>query len=101
MRTKFARKKKRTAASAASSAFSKVSSSDDSASSSQRLASYHSGVLGLCACVDAYPYEVPPFVPPILMELERHLNAQQQQVVHKTVKKTLQEFKRTHQVIEF
>jgi hypothetical protein len=35
---------------------------------------HHSGVLGLCAFVEAFPYDVPPFVPPILMELSTHLN---------------------------
>ena len=29
----------------------------------------HSGVLGLCAFVDAFPYDVPEFVPEILMFL--------------------------------
>jgi len=59
-----------------------------------KLAWYHSGVLGLCALVEAYPYEVPSFVPSILVELEAHLHAPQP--VPKTVKTTLQEFKRTH-----
>ena len=35
---------------------------------------HHSGVLGLCAFVEAFPYNVPKFVPPILMELSTHLN---------------------------
>ena len=33
-----------------------------------------SGILGLCAFVEAFPYDVPPFLPPILMELSTHLN---------------------------
>ena len=33
-----------------------------------------SGILGLCAFVEAFPYDVPPFMPPILMELSTHLN---------------------------
>ena len=34
----------------------------------------HSGILGLCAFVEAFPYDVPSFLPPILMELSTHLN---------------------------
>ena len=33
-----------------------------------------SGILGLCAFVEAFPYDVPQFLPPILMELSTHLN---------------------------
>ena len=34
----------------------------------------HSGVLGLCAFVNAFPYDVPEFVPDILMVLSDHLH---------------------------
>ena len=34
----------------------------------------HAGVLGLCAFVDAYPYDVPEFLPDILVCLGDHLN---------------------------
>ena len=34
----------------------------------------YSGILGLCAFVEAFPYDVPEFVPSILMELSTHLN---------------------------
>ena len=34
----------------------------------------HAGVLGLCAFVDAYPYDVPEFLPDILVRLGDHLN---------------------------
>ncbi len=61
-----------------------------------QLARYHSGVLGLCAVVEAYPFEVPEFVPPIIVELEAHLHGPQP--IPKTIKKTMQDFKRTHQV---
>ena len=78
----------------------------------------HSGILGLCAFVEAFPYDVPSFLPPILMELSTHLNDPQVgvliiseamwqitkiqnsillQPVPMAIKKTLQEFKRTHQ----
>ena len=38
------------------------------------LVSKHSGVLGLCAFVNAFPYDVPEFVPDILMVLSDHLH---------------------------
>lgn len=34
----------------------------------------HSGVLGLCAFIDAYPYDVPDFVPDVFSVLGDHLN---------------------------
>merc|ERR1712200_181696 len=55
----------------------------------------HSGILGLCSFIEAFPHDVPEFVPPILMELSTHLN--DPQPVPSTIKKSLQEFKRTHQ----
>ena len=33
-----------------------------------------SGILGLCAFVEAFPYDVPSFLPGVLMELSTHLN---------------------------
>ena len=59
------------------------------------LALYHSGILGLCAMVEAYPYDVPECVPDILVELEKHLH--DPQPIPKTIKDCFQEFKRTHQ----
>ena len=59
------------------------------------LAVYHSGILGLCALVEAYPYDVPEGVPDILIELEKHLH--DPQPIPKTIKDAFQEFKRTHQ----
>ena len=53
------------------------------------------GILGLSAMVEAYPYDVPEFVPDILIELEKHLH--DPQPIPKTIKDTFQEFKRTHQ----
>ena len=32
-----------------------------------QLATFHAGILGLCAFVEAYPYDVPDFVPDILV----------------------------------
>jgi len=60
-----------------------------------RALKHHSGILGMCAFVEAFPYDVPKFVPPILMELSTHLN--DPQPIPMTIKKSLQEFKRTHQ----
>ena len=34
----------------------------------------HSGILGLCACINAFPYDVPEFMPDILVFLSYHLN---------------------------
>lgn len=40
----------------------------------QNLLIKHSGILGLCSCVNAFPYDVPNFIPDILMILGQHLN---------------------------
>ena len=43
----------------------------------------HAGVLGLSAYVEAYPYDVPEFMPQILMDLSEHVNDPQPiQVFH-------------------
>lgn len=34
----------------------------------------HAGVLGLSACILSSPYDVPDWMPQILMELSDHLN---------------------------
>ena len=39
----------------------------------ERMVQRHAGVLGLSACVLAFPYDVPEFVPQILMDLSDHL----------------------------
>ena len=49
-----------------------VLGSDNSAG--DKLVTLHSGILGLCAFVEAFPHDVPTFIPPILMELSTHLN---------------------------
>lgn len=54
----------------------------------------HAGVLGLCACVNAYPYDVPAFMPEVLVLLGDHLN--DPQPIPATIKKTLSNFRRTH-----
>ncbi|KAK8767206.1 hypothetical protein V5799_006012 [Amblyomma americanum] len=54
----------------------------------------HAGILGLCACINAYPYDVPPFMPEVLVLLGDHLN--EPQPIPATIKKTLSNFRRTH-----
>uniref|UniRef100_A0AAQ4Q0P3 Proteasome activator Blm10 mid region domain-containing protein n=1 Tax=Gasterosteus aculeatus aculeatus TaxID=481459 RepID=A0AAQ4Q0P3_GASAC len=54
----------------------------------------HAGVLGLSACILSSPYDVPDWMPQILMDLSNHLN--DPQPIEMTVKKTLSEFRRTH-----
>ena len=56
---------------------------------------HHSGILGLCAIAEAFPYDVPPFLPDLLVELSTHLNDPQPTPV--AIKKSFNEFKRTHQ----
>ncbi|KAM4624596.1 proteasome activator complex subunit 4B [Polymixia lowei] len=54
----------------------------------------HAGVLGLSACILSSPYDVPDWMPQILMDLSDHLN--DPQPIEMTVKKTLSDFRRTH-----
>ncbi|XP_028286764.1 proteasome activator complex subunit 4B [Parambassis ranga] len=54
----------------------------------------HAGVLGLSACILSSPYDVPDWMPQILMDMSDHLN--DPQPIEMTVKKTLSEFRRTH-----
>ncbi|XP_067941424.1 proteasome activator complex subunit 4B-like [Watersipora subatra] len=60
----------------------------------RRLHRCHTGVLGLGAIVSAYPYEVPEFIPDVLMILSDHIH--DAQPIQKTVKDVLSNFKRTH-----
>lgn len=59
------------------------------------LIEYHSGVLGLCAIVEAFPYKVPDIIPEILEELSKHLYGPQ--IVATSAKETLQFFRSSHQ----
>lgn len=54
----------------------------------------HSGILGLCACINAFPYDVPDFMPDIIVFLSYHLN--DPQPIPTAIKKTLSNFRRTH-----
>eukprot|EP00069_Balaena_mysticetus_P019421 bmy_12136T0 len=58
------------------------------------LVKRHAGVLGLGACVLSSPYDVPTWMPQLLMNLSAHLN--DPQPIEMTVKKTLSNFRRTH-----
>ena len=49
-------------------------SAEDEAKAAQRVRKRHSGVIGLCSFVDAFPYDVPEFVPDVLMHLSGHLH---------------------------
>ncbi|XP_029642324.1 proteasome activator complex subunit 4 [Octopus sinensis] len=60
----------------------------------QLLVQRHAGVLGICACIQAYPYEVPQFVPQLLVDISTHVN--DIQPIQLTVKKALSNFRRTH-----
>ena len=42
--------------------------------SPELLVRRHAGVLGLSACVQAFPYDVPQLIPQILMDLGAHLD---------------------------
>ncbi|XP_030627610.1 proteasome activator complex subunit 4A [Chanos chanos] len=61
---------------------------------SSDLVRRHAGVLGLSACILSSPYDVPTWMPQILMDLSAHLN--DTQPIEMTVKKTLSDFRRTH-----
>ena len=58
------------------------------------LLELHAGVLGLCAYVSAFPYDVPAALPGVLLTLSEHLN--DPHPVPDTIKKTLSSFRRTH-----
>ena len=49
----------------------------------------HAGVLGLSACILSCPYDVPVWMPQILMDLSNHLNDPQPIEVHTVAPKSL------------
>jgi len=61
----------------------------------QALIKRHAGVLGLCSVVSACPYDIPDHLPEALMVLGDHLH--DPNPIPATVKRVLQDFKRTHQ----
>uniref|UniRef100_A0A8D8S251 Proteasome activator complex subunit 4 n=1 Tax=Cacopsylla melanoneura TaxID=428564 RepID=A0A8D8S251_9HEMI len=62
--------------------------------SSGDVVTIHAGVIGLCAFVNASPYDVVPPVPEIFEILGEHLS--DPQPIPATIRKTLGDFKRTH-----
>ncbi|KAJ7327828.1 Proteasome activator complex subunit 4 [Desmophyllum pertusum] len=54
----------------------------------------HAGVLGLASCVQAFPYDVPSWMPQILLDLGDHLH--DPHPIQATVKKVMSDFRRTH-----
>ncbi|XP_045481935.1 proteasome activator complex subunit 4-like isoform X2 [Harmonia axyridis] len=55
----------------------------------------HAGILGLCAFISATPYDIPEYLPDIFGLLGPHLN--DPPPIPDTIKKTICDFKRTHQ----
>jgi proteasome activator subunit 4 len=53
------------------------------------------GCLGVAAVVSAHPFDVPPFLPRVLAALARH--AADPAPIGATVKRTVADFRRTHQ----
>uniref|UniRef100_A0A182W0W9 Proteasome activator complex subunit 4 C-terminal domain-containing protein n=1 Tax=Anopheles minimus TaxID=112268 RepID=A0A182W0W9_9DIPT len=90
-RTKIIRSKRMRVESASSCA--SEAAKNDNAEANAVLAR-HTGVLGLCAFISAYPYEVPEFVPNVFEHLGAHLN--DPQPIPATIRKTMGDFKRTH-----
>lgn len=60
----------------------------------QQVLELHAGVLGLCAYVSAFPYDVPDMLPQVLVTLSEHLN--DPHPIPATIKKALSNFRRTH-----
>lgn len=55
----------------------------------------HSGILGLCALVNSFPYEIPSWMPEVLVQLANH--SQDPAPIKDSIKSTFAEFWRTHQ----
>ncbi|XP_014213300.1 proteasome activator complex subunit 4-like [Copidosoma floridanum] len=64
------------------------------ADSSETIRLRHVGVLGMCAFIQAHPYDIPQEIPPIFEHLSAHLN--EPDPILTTIRKTLSDFKRTH-----
>ncbi|CAG0906230.1 unnamed protein product [Cyprideis torosa] len=60
----------------------------------QSLPVKHGGILGLCAYVRAFPYDVPQRLPEVLMAVGKHVV--DKEPIRTTVTKVLSDFKRTH-----
>ncbi|CAF1638010.1 unnamed protein product [Adineta ricciae] len=62
--------------------------------STGKLIKRHGGILGLCAIVLSSPYDISNYVPDALMLLCEH--SHDPDLIQKSIKKTLTEFRRTH-----
>ncbi|CAF4903678.1 unnamed protein product, partial [Rotaria sp. Silwood1] len=60
----------------------------------EKIIKRHGGVLGLCAIVLSSPYDISNYIPAALMLLCEH--SHDPDLIQKSVKKTLSEFRRTH-----
>ncbi|ESK98497.1 membrane protein [Moniliophthora roreri MCA 2997] len=61
----------------------------------QAQRSLHSAILGLCALIEAFPYSVEPWMPPLTEVLAPH--ATDPPPISTTIRKCASEFKKTHQ----
>ena len=59
-----------------------------------KLKTRHAGVLALAAMTAAFPYDVPPWLPRVLLGLARHVN--DPTPLDKSAKEALASFKKTH-----
>ncbi|CAL2044582.1 unnamed protein product [Caenorhabditis brenneri] len=66
------------------------------AAHSKDLIQAHGGIMGLASVILAFPYSVPEFLPGVLMTICRFAT-DKNATIREAVKRTLSEFKRTHQ----
>eukprot|EP00127_Corallochytrium_limacisporum_P005109 Clim_evm15s199 gene=Clim_evmTU15s199 len=93
-RTPLARRKVVATGGGAASMASAIKSSMEEQNSNKDVIRRHAGVLGLSAFISAYPYDVPEFVAPLIVELGNHSN--DPMPMKGTVNETLSDFWRTH-----
>ncbi|XP_031567414.1 proteasome activator complex subunit 4-like [Actinia tenebrosa] len=71
-----------------------VAGSETPNGDSEHLLKRHAGVLGLACCVKAFPYDVPTWLPEMIIDLGSHLH--DPIPIETTVKNALSDFRRTH-----
>ncbi|TIA90807.1 hypothetical protein E3P99_01381 [Wallemia hederae] len=57
----------------------------------------HSGILGICALINAFPYDVPSWMPELLTGVLAEHVSNSDTVISSTIRKTAQDWRRTHQ----
>lgn len=57
----------------------------------------HSGILGICALINAFPYDVPSWMPELLTDILAEHVSSSDTVISSTIRKTAQDWRRTHQ----